>query len=605
MSPTHTNGTVGLADLARGVAELVPDLPLLIKEGPSILLRTPNSKESIGTVFAKRAAQHPARDFLRFRGEGVSYGEANATVNTYARVLLQRGVKVGDVVGVVMHNHPQMVLVMLAIVKVGATAGLVNYNQRGAVLAHSLKILDTGTVITDEEDLEAFESLDAADRPADGVLLTIDELAEQARAVRDRDPRATDNPAVTATLPASTRAFYVFTSGTTGLPKASIMTHYRWLKGMAGFGATAVRMRRDDVMYCPLPLYHNNAALVALGSVLVSGATLAIGRKFSASGFWDEANQNSATMFVYIGEICRYLLNQPAKPSDRSNTIRVAVGNGMRPEIWREFQQRFGIDRIMEFYAASETNIAFVNVFNIEGTVGLCPLPHAIVAYDIDSAGPLRDTRGRLQRVKRGENGLLLTKITRSAPFDGYTDSDAGEAKLIRDGFKDGDLWFNTGDVVTHQGFDHIAFVDRLGDTFRWKGENVATTEVEGALDESDQVEGAIVYGIAIPGADGKAGMAAVKLAEGAEFDGAALAKQLRGGLPGYAIPLYVRVVPSLEVTSTFKSLKGELREQGYADTGDDPLYVLVGGTEGYVPAYDEYPAAVAAAKVPDLRSAP
>ncbi|BDH56272.1 long-chain-acyl-CoA synthetase [Tsukamurella sp. PLM1] len=603
MSSPQKNSIVGVGDLAKGVRKIIPDLPLLIKEGPSILLRSQSSKETIGTVFQKRAAQYPARDFLRFHGEGIGYGEANATVNTYARVLLRRGVKVGDVVGVVMHNHPQMVLVMLAIVKVGATAGLVNYNQRGAVLAHSLNILDTGTIVTDEEDLEAFDSLDPADRPADGVLLTVEALAQQAREIRAQDPQATENLPVTATLPATTRAFYVFTSGTTGMPKASIMTHYRWLKGMSGFGATAVRMRPDDVMYCPLPLYHNNAALVALGSVLVAGATLAIGRKFSASKFWDEANENSATMFIYIGEICRYLLNQPAKPSDRSNTIRVAAGNGMRPEIWREFQERFGIDRIMEFYAASETNIAFVNVFDVEGTVGLCPLPHAVVEYDLDSAGPLRDSRGRMKRVKRGQNGLLLTKITKAAPFDGYTDGKANDAKLIRDGFKDGDVWFNTGDVVTNQGFSHIAFVDRLGDTFRWKGENVATTEVEGALDEADQVEGAIVYGVAIDGADGKAGMAAVKLAEGHDFDGAALARGLRNDLPGYAIPLFVRVVPSLEVTSTFKSLKGELRKQGFADTGADPLYVFVGGADGYVPAYDGYAADVAAAKVPDLRN--
>ncbi|ADG77794.1 AMP-dependent synthetase and ligase OS=Tsukamurella paurometabola (strain ATCC 8368 / DSM /CCUG 35730 / CIP 100753 / JCM 10117 / KCTC 9821 / NBRC 16120/ NCIMB 702349 / NCTC 13040) OX=521096 GN=Tpau_1163 PE=3 SV=1 [Tsukamurella paurometabola] len=603
MNSAHKNTTVGLTDLAKGLRLLVPDLPLLVKEGPSILLRSQNSKQTIGSVFQKRAAQNPSRDFLRFRGEGISYGEANATVNTYARVLQQRGVKVGDVVGVVMHNHPQMVLVMLAIVKVGATAGLVNYNQRGAVLAHSLGILDTGTIVTDEEDLEAFDSLDDADKPADGVLLTVEDLAKQARAVRTQDPSAIENPAVTSTLPASTRAFYVFTSGTTGLPKASIMTHYRWLKGMSGFGATAVRMRGNDVMYCPLPLYHNNAALVALGSVLVSGATLAIGRKFSASKFWDEANENSATMFIYIGEICRYLLNQPAKPSDRSNTIRVAAGNGMRPEIWSEFQERFGIERIMEFYAASETNIAFVNVFNIEGTVGLCPLPHAVVEYDIDTAGPLRDGAGRLTRVKKGQNGLLLTKITKAAPFDGYTDGKANDAKLIRDGFKDGDVWFNTGDVVTNQGFDHIAFVDRLGDTFRWKGENVATTEVEGALDEADQVEGAIVYGVAIPGADGKAGMAAVKLAQDWDFDGAVLATELRDRLPGYAIPLYVRLVPSLEVTSTFKSLKGDLRKEGFESTGDDPLYVFVGGADGYVPAYEGFAADVAAAKVPDLRN--
>ncbi|MDF0530045.1 long-chain-acyl-CoA synthetase [Tsukamurella sp. 8F] len=599
MSETRT---FGVKDVVLGATGLLPDLPLLLREGPSILLRRQGSRETIGSVFQNRASKHPERPFLKFEGESLSYGEANARVNTYARVLADRGVQTGDVVGVVMHNHPDMALVMLAAVKLGAVAGLVNYNQRGSVLAHSLKILDTGTIVTDDEGHEAFDSLDAADTPADGVVLAFRDLAAQADEVSAEDPSASRDPEVTATLPASTKAFYVFTSGTTGLPKASIMTHYRWLKGMSGFGATGVRMRADDVMYCPLPLYHNNAALVALGSVLVSGATLAIGRKFSASRFWDEANLNGATMFIYIGEICRYLLGQPPKPTDRDNRIRVAVGNGMRPEIWSEFTERFGIARVMEFYAASETNMAFVNVFNLEGTVGLCPLPHAIVEYDLDTGGPLRGPDGRLRKVGKGANGLLLTKITKSAPFDGYTDDDASEKKLVRDAFSDGDVWFDTGDVVLNQGWFHIAFVDRLGDTFRWKGENVATTEVEGALDESDQVEGSIVYGVAIPGADGKAGMAAVKLVEGAEFDGAALAKVLRDALPAYAIPLYVRIVPSLEVTSTFKSLKGELRKQGADDVGDDPLYAFVGGADGYVPAYDDFAADVAAAKVPDLR---
>ncbi|GAA4399708.1 long-chain-acyl-CoA synthetase [Tsukamurella soli] len=596
MSDTRT---FGVMDLAVGATRLIPDLPLLLKEGPAILTRRPTSRQSIGKVFQDRAARHPERDFLRFQGEGIRYGEANATVNTYARVLAQRGVKTGDVVGVVMHNHPDTVLVMLAIVKLGAVAGLVNYNQRGTVLGHSLKILDTGTIVTDDEDLEAFDSLDPADTPADGVVLTARELADRARELRAQDPSATVDPEVTATLPASTRAFYVFTSGTTGLPKASIMTHYRWLKGMSGFGATGVRMRSDDVMYCALPLYHNNAALVALGSVLVSGATLAIGRKFSASRFWDEAAQNSATMFIYIGEICRYLLNQPPKPTDRSNTIRAITGNGMRPEIWQEFTRRFGIDRVVEFYAASETNIAFLNVFNFEGTVGLCPLPHAVVAYDVDTGGPLRDSAGRLRRVKKGENGLLLTKITKGAPFDGYTDGDANEKKLVRGAFADGDVWFDTGDVVCNQGWFHIAFVDRLGDTFRWKGENVATTEVESVLCASPQVEGSIVYGVAIPGADGKAGMAAVQLAGGERFDGAALGAQVAEHLPSYAVPLYVRLVDSLAHTSTFKSLKGDLRKQGFADSGDDPLYVYVGGTDGYVAAYPEYPAELVAGKVP------
>ncbi len=599
MSETRT---FGVKDLALAATGLVPDLPLMAKEGPAMILRRQTSRQSIGALFQKRAAQHPQRAFLKYHGKSTSYAEANAVVNTYARVLERRGVKTGDVVGIIMHNHPDMVLVMLAIVKLGAVAGLVNYNQRGPVLAHSLDILDTRTVIVDPEAADVLESLEPGQRPAAGEVLTMPELAAQARDLRSQDPAATSNPAVTAQLPASTKAFYVFTSGTTGMPKASIMSHYRWLRCMSSFGATGIRMHGDDVLFCPLPLYHNNAATVALGAVLASGATLAVGRKFSASRFWDEANENAATMFIYIGEICRYLLNQPPKPSDKSNTIRVITGNGMRPEIWNEFRQRFGIDRVVEFYAASETNIAFLNVFNLEGTVGLCPMPHAIVEYDMDTGGPARNAQGRLERVRKGQNGLLLTKITRSQPFEGYTDSTANEGKIIRDGFAAGDAWFNTGDVVSNQGWFHVGFVDRLGDTFRWKGENVATTEVEGALCESPLVEGSIVYGVAIPGADGKAGMAAVKLAQGREFDGAELAAHVARTLPPYAIPLYVRLVDSLEHTSTFKSRKVDLRKQGFTDVGGDPLYVYVGGSEGYAPAYADFPAELVAGKVPTAR---
>jgi fatty-acyl-CoA synthase len=321
---------------------------------------------------------------------------------------------------------------------------------------------------------------------------------------------------------------------------------------------------------------------------------LALGRNFSASRFWDDIQRTRSTAFCYIGELCRYLLNQPVRPNERTHRVRVVVGNGLRPEIWDEFTQRFGIGRVAEFYGASECNLAFINAFNIERTAGMCPLPFAVVAFDGDTGQPAREADGRLRKVGAGHVGLLITKVTDKAPFDGYTDADATEKKLVRNGFRRGDCWFNTGDLVRDQGWSHVAFVDRLGDTFRWKGENVATTEVEGALDEWPAIELAVVYGVEVPGADGRAGMAAVKLRDGAELDGSGLARHLADRLPGYAIPLFLRVIDEVEQTSTFKSRKVALREDGYVGGG----YVLADRGADYVPAYEGYAGEVAAGRI-------
>jgi fatty-acyl-CoA synthase len=407
------------------------------------------------------------------------------------------------------------------------------------------------------------------------------------------------NPASASAVRAKDTAFYVFTSGTTGFPKASVMTHYRWLKALGAFGGLGLRLRRSDTLYSCLPLYHNNALTVALSSVITSGATLALGKSFSASRFWDEVIANNATAFIYIGEICRYLLNQPPKPTDRKHKVRVIAGNGLRPEIWEEFTTRFGIARVCEFYAASEGNTAFINIFNVPRSTGISPMPLAYVEYDPDTGAPLRDESGRVRRVPAGQPGLLLSPVNKLQPFDGYTDKAATEKKLVRNAFRDGDCWFNSGDVMSPQGMSHAAFVDRLGDTFRWKGENVATTQVEAAVASDPAVEECTVYGVEVPRTGGRAGMAAVQLRDGAEFDGTSLARAVYDQLPAYALPLFVRVAESLEHTSTFKSRKVELREQAYGPDVKDPLYVLAGRDEGYVPYYDEYPDEVAAGKRP------
>jgi len=584
---------VGLTDIVFRLPGVLADLPVILRGVLTGLLARPGSRKSIGTVFQERAARHGDRVFLRFGDQEVTYRDANAAANRYAAVLAARGVGKGDVVAIMLRNSPNAVLAMLATVKCGAVAGMINYHQRGEVLAHSLGLLDAKVLIAETDLVSAVAECGAAGSTETLTGEDLERYAVNAPA---------GNPASASAVQARDTAFYIFTSGTTGFPKASVMTHRRWLAALAAFGGVGLRLKSSDALYSCLPLYHNNALTVALSSVINSGATLALGSSFSASKFWDEVIASEATAFIYIGEICRYLLNQPPKPTDRAHNVRVITGNGLRPEIWDEFTARFGIGRVCEFYASSEGNAAFINIFNVPRTTGLFPMPLAYVEYDPDTGAPLRDESGRVRRVPAGQPGLLLSPVNRLQPFDGYTDPESSEKKLVRNAFREGDCWFNSGDVMSPQGLGHAAFVDRLGDTFRWKGENVATTQVEAALASDDSVEDCTVFGVEVPRTGGRAGMAAVKLREGAEFDGRALARAVYGQLPAYALPLFVRVVESIEQTTTFKSRKVQLREQGYSFSGpdvDDPLYVLAGRDEGYVPYFDEYPEEVASGKRP------
>lgn len=574
---------IRIGDLLKGVADALPDVLKVQRGLRNLVLSKPTSIGSIGLRLQELADSTPHATALKFDERRWTYAEFNAWANRAAAACRSAGVQRGQVVAILMSNRPETLAAIAGVVKLGATAAMLNHNQRGAVLAHSLRLSKPGMLIVGAECADAIASLDGEDAIGSRCVKAWDGADAPAgwrdwAAACDQEPSG--NLPVTATILLKEPCFHIFTSGTTGLPKASVMSHYRWMKGMAGLGQMTLRLTGDDTLYCPLPLYHNNALTVCWGAVLANGAALALSRKFSASRFWDEIRAYEATAFCYIGELCRYLLNQPPSPRDRQHAVRLMVGNGLRPEIWDSFQSRFGIQRIAEFYGASESNLAFVNGFNLSKTAGFCPLPYAIVAFDADAEAPVRDRKGRMQRVASGGVGLLISEISERAPFDGYTDSRANEGKLLRDVFKQGDCWFNTGDLVRDQGFRHIQFVDRVGDTFRWKGENVATTEVEGALNRIAGVEQAVVYGVEVPGCDGRAGMAALSWTP-ARFDGAGVATRLRASLPAYAVPLFIRLRREQEVTATFKFRKVDLKREGFDLTKiDEPLYVLDG--KGY-----------------------
>ncbi len=502
-----------------------------------------------------------------------------------------------------MENRPELLVAVAAAAKLGAIAGLLNHHQREATLAHSLGLLKTRVLIVSAECRDALTSADyTPETQAETTFLWHggDDASpappgwrDLADAARHRSPT---DPASTRQVRAEQPCYYVFTSGTTGLPKASVMTHYRWLSSLALIGAVTLHVRPDDVFYCCLPLYHNNALTISWGAVLSAGATFAVDRGFSATRFWDRVHHYDATAFSYIGELLRYLLNQPPGPGDRAHRVRFITGNGLRPELWADFEARFGVDRIYEFYGASELNIAFVNAFGVRQTAGFTPLSFAIVAFDEVSLGPRRDARGLARRVDTGGVGLLISEITARRPFDGYTDPAASDGKVLRDVFREGDRWLDSGDLVRDQGLRHIQFVDRVGDTFRWKGENVATGEVEGVLARQDGVTHGVVYGVTVPGAEGRAGMAALTLTPGHALDGRALAAGLSRALPPYAVPVFLRVRQEHDTTTTFKAVKGALIREGFDPARiDEPLYALLDPARGYEPLTDAVFAAIAA----------
>jgi acyl-CoA synthetase (AMP-forming)/AMP-acid ligase II len=590
----------GRAQAITAVRRLARKLPMLAR---GLRLTSKSDKQeplSIGWYLERNAREWPDATALLFEDRRFTHREVNDQANRWANLLAARGIAKGDAVALFVDNRPELLFAVAGIVKLGAIAAMINSRQHGRTLEHSLRVSKAKCLVVGEELWREFSEVRGAIGVSDrDHVLWLPERgdakppADATDAAEELARARTDSPRADVRL--GDPCFYIYTSGTTGMPKASIMSHFRWVKGGGAFGMAALEMRPGDVIYCALPLYHSNALVVAWSASAMTGAALALRRRFSVSAFWDDVRRYRATAFIYIGELCRYLMNQPPRADDREHGVRKIVGNGLRPDIWKAFKTRFGIEEVYEFYSASEANVAFVNLINADCTVGVCPVPYALVRYDIDRDEPVRGADGRLVRVARGEVGLLIAKVSKRYPFDGYTDPAASEKKLLRDVFAPGDCYFNSGDLLRDQGFRHAQFVDRVGDTYRWKGENVSTNEVAEVLNAFDGISETTVYGVKMPGTDGRCGMAAVVASvPPAQLDLAALTRYLRTELPPYAVPLFLRFQEQLEVTGTFKQIKSELRTQGFdRAVVTDPIYVLLPGQSAYEPLTPEIHASI------------
>jgi fatty-acyl-CoA synthase len=566
---------------------------------------------TIGDYLEDWAARYADRPALAGKSESFTYRTLDARANRYARWALAHGFGKGDAICLMMPNRPEYVAIWMGFARVGVATALINTNLTGPSLAHSVAIVGAKAAIVDASlrpqyaGAQEYIGSDVAVFVHGAATYRDHRVDKEVESFSEAPLAAHERPALTI----DDGALFIFTSGTTGLPKAARITHSRVLRIMLAFSAAA-NARAEDRVYNCLPMYHTNGGLIAIGVALSIGGSCYIRERFSASEFWTDTIQHGCTLFIYVGELCRYLLNAPPSPWDRAHKIRLCLGNGLRPDIFSAFQGRFGIRDVLEFYGATEGNAVMFNFDSHPGAVGRLPgwaakrFPVRAIAFDIDEGVEKRDAQGHCVECGVNEPGELLAEILDdpskpASRFDGYADSAATRAKILRDVFRPGDSWFRTGDLLRRDARGYFYFVDRIGDTFRWKGENVSTTEVAETIATFPGVLEATVYGVAVPAHDGRAGMAALVVDNISTFDLAGLRALIAERLPPYARPVFLRFRPNLDLTGTFKPKKTELVAQGFDPAlAGDPIYFDDRSEGAYVPVDADFVAGVEAGAI-------
>ncbi|XP_048112540.1 long-chain fatty acid transport protein 2 [Alosa pseudoharengus] len=552
---------------------------------------------SILDCFLDAVKKHPNKIFIHFEGKSYTYLEVDKQSNKVANALrTYASLKEGDTVALFLGNEPCYAWTWLGLAKLGCPVALLNYNIRAKSLLHCFSCSGAKVLIAAAELRSAVEDvLPVLKEQGISVYLLSDEkgTTDGISCISEAISQAPETPiprSLRANVGIRSIALYIYTSGTTGLPKAALVTHERvwaasFVQAMSGVTST-------DVFYINLPLYHSAGFLIGLAGSIERGITVVLRRKFSASQFWEDCRKHDVTVMQYIGETLRYLCNTPQKDNEKNHKVRIAIGNGVRTDVWNEFLQRFGNIYVRELYAATEGNVGFINYTTKVGVVGRVNFlhkrifPYSLIKFDADKEEPVRNAEGLCVKAAKGETGLLVGRITKHSPFVGYAgNKQQTEKKRLQDVFVKGDLYFNSGDLLKIDHHNFVYFQDRVGDTFRWKGENVATTEVADILSTVDCIDEANVYGVKVPGHEGRIGMAAITLQEGKEFDCVDTCRHVANYLPVYARPRFIRIQSCLEMTGTFKMKKVKLVEEGF-DPGviQDDLYFLHLEEKKYVP---------------------
>ncbi len=548
---------------------------------------------TLACLLERVAAIQPDAEALTDELHSVTFAQMLHLINSYATYASRQSLKSGDVVGLLMDNCVQYGAIWIGLNRLGVKVALLNTHLANEALVHCIEAVKPSVLIYGSR----FEAVVKAIQPSlsEPVALWSDgpkePMACSIAAYNASETQSLSSFAEKLRPSQDSTALYIYTSGTSGLPKAAEISHHRVMQWALWF-CGIMNVKATDRMYNCLPLYHSVGGVVALGATLVGGGTVVLRRKFSATDFWADVQRERCTLFQYIGELCRYLINMPPSPSDGEHQLRLCCGNGLRADVWSGFKDRFKIPSILEYYAATEGTFSLYNCEEKVGSIGRIPpflqqtLRVELIQHDSLTATPTRDSAGHCVRVEVNQPGEAIGLVSNSGSsrmtrFEGYTDAAASEKKLLRNVFEIGDCWYRTGDLMRRDEQGFFYFVDRVGDTFRWKGENVSTAEVELAIQKTAGVLAAVVYGVTVPRSDGRAGMAALQV--GPDFSLGVLVSSLDGSLPAYARPVFLRLIEQFEVTGTFKTKKGHLQDEGFDRViGDDAVYLFDNQTHTY-----------------------
>ena len=534
-----------------------------------------NKKLSLLNFFDNNVKKRPNDIAFIFEGDEITWKEADEQTNKYAGFLKSQNINKGDCFAILMDNSPDFLMLLLASFRVGSLAALINTTVSGEGLKHVIGISDVKLITAGASHLEKLSSAlgdsDLKNIPIFGMednekipdqVEDIKKLSKQFSTFIPYQPIMKDVAA------------YIFTSGTTGLPKAALVDHAKLVKGSFAGHFLCFNFNKNDRLYMTLPLYHSTGLILGWAASLRSGCPNVIKSKFSASDFWNDVKKYNVNKFIYVGELCRYLMNLPPSDGDRDNPITQISGNGLRPDIWESFQKRFNINKIVEIYGATEAVGMTINSFGRSGMIGRKRSDSTIIHCNKDDGSPILNDEGFCTKVSEGETGLYIQKISSSAKFQGYLDAQASNKKILQNVFKIGDQYFNTGDLITLHDNNWLSFADRVGDTYRWKSENVSTMEVASILNNASGVMDCNVYGVQVDSAEGKAGMAAMNVSD--EFSFISFIEHVNKNLNTFQKPYFLRLTKEMQTTGTFKHQKEDLKKQGFNPSLiKDKLYFL------------------------------
>jgi citronellyl-CoA synthetase len=529
--------------------------------------RTENPNLSFGIIIEQHAEKNPNEISLLFKDISWTWQTLNQECNRIANYFLKMGFKPGDTLAVMMENSPEFISIITGVNKIQGITSLINVNQRKQALIHSFKISEPLWIIVDGDSLTAFTEVFPALNFDENKVMVINNHQKYDHNFidirKELENVSRENPATTFRSSLIDMSVYIFTSGTTGLPKAALQDNRRILNP---FGWLAFESTHNDVVYSPLPLYHSLALIVGWAGAIQVGAAYAFRKRFSASEFWKDIKKFGATCFMYIGELPRYLINRPASEYIENITLKKMLGVGFRKDIWEIFKSRFHIEHILEFYGATEGAAGLFNIEEVPGMIGRSVIPGLIIAVKVnkETGEFYKDEKGYLIECVSGETGMMLAKIEENSAFLGYKDKNKTNQRVLRNVLEEGDVYFNTGDLVNLHDDNWVSFADRYGDTFRWKGENVSTMEVESILNTFGGFEMCNVYGVETPNTDGKAGMICIKLDDKKSFSIDLFSQFVAKNFPKYSIPIFIRIKDELEFTGTHKLRKVNLRKEGY-----------------------------------------